>query len=328
MRTRRPLALLQYRSLIVLLLMFVAASLLHPLFLTPGNLGQVLLQNSIVGILAVGMTFVVLTGGIDLSVGSVMLCSGVITAGLLREGHVGPVVAMFACIGIGAFLGLLNGIMIAGLRLPPFIATLAMMVGAISVGQLYSGGSPIIIGDKMPPFFQAFDAVIFAPPTTQRTDPHAFPGIPVAGLIFLAAAVIAWIVLTRMRYGRYVYALGGNEEATRLSGVNTRMVEASVYIISGMLAGVAALIYTARLQSGQALYGLNLELDAIAAAVIGGASLMGGVGNIGGTFIGVLFVGFLINVMGLRNVDPYAQGGIRALAIILGVLIQTRKKGS
>jgi ribose/xylose/arabinose/galactoside ABC-type transport system permease subunit len=125
----------------------------------------------------------------------------------------------------------------------------------------------------------------------------------------------------------YVYAVGGNEEATRLSGINTRLVEGAVYVISGLLAGVAALIYTARLQSGQALYGTNLELDAIAAVVIGGASLMGGLGTIGGTIVGVLFVGILINVMQLQNVNPYMQGGIRALAIILGVLIQTRKKG-
>lgn len=306
--------------------MFFVAAGLSDRFLTPRNLVQVISQNSVVGILAVGMTFVILAAGIDLSVGSMMLFAGVVTAGILKSGQVAPGSAIVACLGIGALLGLTNGILVAGLRLPPFIATLAMQVGAISMGQLYSHGSPIIIGDKLPQSIQFFDLFLFAPPATQRTDPHAFPGIPISGVIFLLVAVGAWIVLTRTRYGRYVYALGGSPEATRLSGINIRVIEASVYVISGALAGIAALVYTARLQSGQALYGLNLELDAIAAAVIGGASLMGGVGTIGGTVIGVLFVGILINVMQLRNVDPYLQGGIRALAIVIGVLIQTKRK--
>lgn len=323
---RHSAAALPFRSLAVLALMFCVAAALSDRFLTPRNLVQVISQNSVVGILAVGMTFVILSAGIDLSVGSVMLCSGVVTAGVLKAANLGPGPAILVCLGIGGLLGLVNGVMVSGFRLPPFIATLSMMVGAISIGQLYSNGSPIIIGDKLPQSIQFFDAFLFAPPQTQRTDPHAFPGVPVSGVLFLLVAIGAWVVLTRTRYGRYVYALGGSPEATRLSGVNTRVIEASVYVISGVLAGIAALIYTARLQSGQALYGLNLELDAIAAAVIGGASLMGGVGTIGGTVIGVLFVGILINVMQLKNVDPYLQGGIRALAIVIGVLIQTKRK--
>jgi ribose transport system permease protein len=334
----RTIAVLnQFRSVLVLVAMFlVAAWLSHtrvapnvPMFstenpfLSPRNLVQVISQNAMIGILAVGSTFVILTAGIDLSVGSVMLCAGVVAAGLLKAGHVGVGVVILACVAVGAGLGLLNGLMVSKLRLPSFIATLAMMVGAISIGQYFSDGSPIIVGDKMPAAFQAFDAFLFAPAGDAR---GAFPGIPVSGLIFFGVALIAHIVLKKTRYGRYIYALGGGPEASRLSGINTRFIEASVYVIAGLLAGVAALIYTARLQSGQALYGTNLELDAIAAVVIGGASLFGGVGTIGGTIIGVLFVGILVNVMQLTNVNPYLQGGLRALAIILGVLIQTRRK--
>lgn len=315
------------RSVLVLLVMFVIAATLSDRFLTPRNLTQVISQNSISGILAIGMTFVILTAGIDLSVGSMMLCAGVVTAGLIRNHGLGTPEAAMACIAVGTAFGLLNGLLVTVLRLPPFIATLATMVGAVSIGQLYSGGSPIIIGNAMPEGFPIFDVFLFGPDVTRRVDPSAFPGIPVAGLLFLLMALIAHVVLTRTRYGRYVYALGGNPEAARLSGINTRLVEASVYVLSGALAGVAALIYTARLQSGQALYGQNYEMDAIAAAVIGGASLMGGVGGIGGTVVGVLFVGILINIMQLLNVDPYAQGAIRALAIVLGVLIQARRKG-
>jgi len=322
-QNRSGLNLSRYRSFIVLVLMFVVATILAEPFLSLRNLSQVISQYSIVGILAVGMTFVVLTGGIDLSVGSVMLCAGVITAGLLKAGHVSPLVAVLACVGIGATLGLINGLMVALLRLPPFIATLAMMVGAISIGQVYSEGSPIIVGDKMPALVSFFDTFLFAPENAGRGD---FPGIPVSGLLCVIVAVIAHVTLKYGRYGRHVYAVGGNPEAARLSGINTRMIEASVYLVSGTLAGIAALIYTARLQSGQALYGQNYEMDAIASAVIGGASLFGGIGTIGGTIIGVLFVGILINVMQLKNVDPYLQGGIRALAIILGVLLQTMKK--
>lgn len=315
------------RSVLVLVVMFVIAAMLSDRFLTPRNLTQVISQNSISGILAIGMTFVVLTAGIDLSVGSMMLCAGVVTAGLIRNHGFGTAEATLLCIGVGTAFGLMNGLFVTVLRLPPFIATLATMVGAVSIGQLYSGGSPIIIGNAMPDGFPFYDVFLFGPDVTQRVNPSAFPGIPVAGLLFLVVALIAHVVLTRTRYGRYVYAIGGNPEAARLSGINTRLVEASVYVLSGALAGVAALIYTARLQSGQALYGQNYEMDAIAAAVIGGASLMGGVGSIGGTVVGVLFVGILINVMQLLNVDPYAQGAIRALAIVMGVLIQVRRKG-
>lgn len=314
----------KYRSVLVLALMFITAAIISDPFLTPRNLVLVISQNSIIGILAVGMTFVILTGGIDLSVGSMLLCAGVITAGILKAANVGPAMAALACLGIGTLLGTMNGLLITRLRVPPFIATLATMVGAISIGQMYSQGSPIIVGDKMPAAFSMFDEFLWKPPMAQRSDPWVFPGVPVSGLLFIAVAVLAYIILTRTRYGRYVYALGGNREATRLSGINTKNIELSVYAISGLLAGVGALIYTARQQSGQALYGRNMEMDAIAAVVIGGASMFGGSGGIGGTIVGVLFVGILLNVMYLENVNPYMQGGIRALAILLGVLLQIR----
>jgi ribose transport system permease protein len=324
--SRRALAFLQYRSLIVLVMMFIAATLLSPVFLTPVNLSRLVSQNSIPAVLAVGVTFAILSGGIDLSVGSVMLCAGVVTAGLLRAEHVAPWIAALACVSIGSGLGLVNGILVAYLRLPAFIATLAMMVGAVSMGQLYSQGSPIIIGeDKMPGLVKILDSSIFAPPPGAHGN-GVFPGVPVSGIVFAFVAFAAWVLLARTRYGRYVYALGGNREATRLSGINVRLIEASVYVVSGTLAGVAALIYTARQSSGQAVYGGNYELNAIAAAVIGGASLMGGEGTIGGAIVGVLFVGMLNNLMQLRNQDSYQQGGILALAIILGVLIQIKRK--
>lgn len=324
--SRRLSTLLQHRSLIVLVLMFIAATRLSPVFLTPLNLARLVSQNSIPAVLAVGMTFAILSGGIDLSVGSVMLCAGVVTAGILRAENAAPWIAALTCISIGGGLGLVNGVMVAYLRLPPFIATLAMMVGAVSMGQLYSHGSPIIIGeDKMPGLVRVLDASIFTPPAGAHGS-GVFPGVPVSGIIFAGVAIAAWVLLSKTRYGRYVYALGGNREATRLSGINVRVIEASVYVVSGTLAGVAALIYTARQSSGQAVYGGNYELNAIAAAVIGGASLMGGEGTIGGAIVGVLFVGMLNNLMQLRNQDSYQQGGILALAIILGVLIQMKRK--
>lgn len=324
--SRRLSALLQHRSLIVLVMMFIAATILSPVFLTPLNLARLVSQNSIPAVLAVGMTFAILSGGIDLSVGSVMLCAGVVTAGLLKADHLAPSLVALTCISIGGGLGLVNGVLIAYLRLPPFIATLAMMVGAVSMGQLYSHGSPIIINeDRMPALIKVLDGSIFAPSRGAHGS-GVFPGVPVSGIVFAVVALLAWVLLARMRYGRYIYALGGNREASRLSGINVRLVEASTYVVSGTLAGVAALIYTARQSSGQAVYGGNYELNAIAAAVIGGASLMGGEGTIGGAIMGVMFVGMLNNLMQLRNQDSYQQGGILALAIVLGVLIQMKRK--
>ena len=280
--------------------------ILTPHFLTVSNLLNVLEQTSINAVIAVGMTFVILSGGIDLSVGSVLALAGVVMATLLQEGWaVLPAIAAGLAIGFG--FGAFNGIAIAWGRLPPFIATLGMMSIARGCALLFTEGRPVS------GFEQGFRSLATA----------RILGIPAPVVITAAVYLAARFVLSSTRFGRYVYAMGGNEEATRLSGVNVRLHKTLVYGVSGLTSAIAAVLLTARLNSAQPIAGIMYELDAIAATVIGGTSLSGGDGGVGGTLIGALIMGVLRNGLNLLGVSSFLQQVVIGLVIVFAVLLDT-----
>src|SRR2546426_372218 len=250
--------------------------ILTPHFMTVANALNVMEQTSINAIVAVGMTFVIISGGIDLSVGSLVALSGVVLASALKSGWPIPL-ALAAGLGVGAATGLLNGVVIAFGRLPPFIMTLGMMSVARGAALLVTDGRPV----------SGFSAGFRSLATGHLL------GVPAPIVFTLAIYAGAHLVLSRTRFGRYVYGIGGNEEATRLSGVPVRFHKTIVYGVSGLMSAVAALLLTARLNSAQPIAGINYELDAIAATVIGGTSLTGGEGSLCGTIVGALFIGVL-----------------------------------
>jgi ribose transport system permease protein len=278
--------------------------ILTPHFLTVSNLLNVLEQTSINAVIAVGMTFVILSGGIDLSVGSILALSGVVLATLLQAGWAPPL-AIAAGLAAGFGFGALNGVAIAWGRLPPFIATLGMMSIARGCALLFTEGRPVS------GFEQAFRSL-----ATDRVL-----GIPAPVLLTAVVYVAGRFVLSSTRFGRYVYAMGGNEEATRLSGVNVRLHKTLVYGVSGLTSAVAAVLLTARLNSAQPIAGMMYELDAIAAVVIGGTSLTGGEGGVGGTLIGALIMGVLRNGLNLLGVSSFLQQVVIGLVIVFAVLL-------
>ena len=301
----------QFGTLFGLIVLCAVMWALTPHFLTVSNLLNVAEQTAIIAIIAAGMTFVIITAGIDLSVGSVLAFSGVVLASLLQKG-VPLVPALAIGIGVGFFTGVLNGLLITIGRLPPFIATLGMMSVARGAALLYTGGRPIS------GFSDSFRYLATGKPL----------GIPMPVLAMLAIFFMAYFLLTKTKLGRYTYAIGGNEEATILSGVNVRLYKTLIYGICGGLAGLAATILTARLNSAQPIAGMNYELDAIAATVIGGTSLMGGEGHVFGTLIGALIIGVLRNGLTLLNISSFAQQIIIGLVIIVAVLLDMALKKS
>ena len=283
--------------------------ILTPYFLTVSNLLNVLEQTSINAIIAVGMTYVIISGGIDLSVGSLLALSGVVLATLLHQGYPIPV-AIAAALAVGACFGALSGIAITWGRLPPFIATLGMMSIARGCALLFTEGRPV----------SGFGAE-FRSIATAR-----IAGIPAPVFVTAAVYLVAHFVLSETKFGRYMYALGGNEEATRLSGVNVRLYKSAVYAVSGLTSAIAAVLLTARLNSAQPIAGIMYELDAIAAVVIGGTSLVGGEGSLGGTLIGALIMGVLRNGLNLLSVSSFMQQIVIGLVIVGAVLIDTTLK--
>jgi ribose transport system permease protein len=280
--------------------------ILTPHFLTISNLLNVLEQTSINAVIAVGMTFVILSAGIDLSVGSVLALAGVVMATLLHQDWpVSAAIAVGLLMGFG--FGALNGIAIAWGRLPPFIATLGMMSIARGCALLFTEGRPV----------SGFDE------SFRRLATARILGIPAPVVITAAVYLAARFVLSSTRFGRYVYAMGGNEEATRLSGVNVRLHKMLVYGVSGLTSGIAAVLLTARLNSAQPIAGIMYELDAIAAVVIGGTSLAGGEGGVGGTLIGALIMGVLRNGLNLLGVSSFLQQVVIGLVIVFAVLLDT-----
>ncbi len=293
-----------------LVVLGAALALLSPHFLTTSNLLNVLEQTAINAIIAAGMTFVIVSGGIDLSVGSLVALSGIVLALALQAGWPVPL-AMAAGLATGAACGLVNGVLVTFGRLPPFIATLGMMSVARGLALVLAEGRPI----------SGFDAGFRGLATGQVL------GLPMPAVVMILAFVVGHIVLTRTRFGRYVFAIGGNEEATRLSGVSVGFHKTLVYVVSGTASGLAAAVLTARLNSAQPIAGLMYELDAIAATVIGGTSLMGGEGSLGGTLVGALIMGVLRNGLNLLGVSSFVQQIVIGAVIIGAVLADTATRG-
>ncbi|CVI62863.1 MULTISPECIES: ABC transporter permease [Agrobacterium] len=299
---RSPLALPLAGLIVVSILMGLASDN----FFSVNNIMNVLRQVSVVGILAVGMTFVILTGGIDLSVGAVMALVGTLSAGLMVNTGLLPAIALPAGLFIGLGIGIFNGALVAWGRMPAIIVTLATMGMARGLGLIYSGGYPV---SGIPSWISWFGV-------------GRIGVVPVPVIIMVVIYAVAWVLLQRTAFGRHVYALGGNELAARLSGVKTQRVKLAVYGISGVTAAFAALILTGRLMSGQPNAGVGFELDAIAAVVLGGTAIAGGRGLILGTLIGAVLLGILNNGLNLMGINPYLQdvikGGIILLAIYIG----------
>jgi len=305
--------LIQQKSLIALVVMIIVVSFLNPHFFTTGNILNILRQTAVNAIMAVGMTLVILTAGIDLSVGSVLALCAAIRASLIAA-EMPVVVAVGAALGAGALLGAASGIIIAKGKVQAFIATLVSMTMVRGLTLVYTDGRPISTG-----FTDVADAF------SVIGTGYMF-GIPVPIWIMAVTFGVAWYLLNHTRLGRYIYALGGNESATRLSGINVDTIKITVYAIAGFLSALSGLIVTSRLSSAQPTAGYGYELDAIAAVVLGGTSLMGGKGTIMGTLLGALIIGFLNNALNLLDVSSYYQMIAKALVILLAVLVDTKSK--
>jgi ribose transport system permease protein len=305
--------LIEQKSLIALIFLIVVVSFLNPNFFTVDNILNILRQTSVNAIIAVGMTLVILTAGIDLSVGSVLALCGAFAASMIAL-EVPVLIAVPTALFAGAALGAISGIIIAKGKVQAFIATLVTMTLLRGVTMVYTDGRPISTG-----FTDTADAFSWF------GTGYAL-GIPVPVWLMVIVFAAAWYLLNHTRFGRYVYALGGNESATRLSGINVDRVKIGVYAICGMLAALAGIIVTSRLSSAQPTAGMGYELDAIAAVVLGGTSLMGGKGRIMGTLIGALIIGFLNNALNLLDVSSYYQMIAKAVVILLAVLVDNKNK--
>jgi ribose/xylose/arabinose/galactoside ABC-type transport system permease subunit len=297
-----------------LVLLVIGMSFLSPFFFTTNNLFNVGTQIAVIAILAFGQTFVIVSGGIDLSVGSVLGLSGIVFGWATAVAGQPLVVALALGLGAGAAAGLINGLLITLGNLPPFIATLAMLSAARGLALVISNGQPL---NPIPESVQ----------TLGGGDLFGFIPLPV--VLMLVMWALTMVVLRSSYPGRCVYAIGGNEEASRLSGINVFNQKLFIYTLSGFFAGVAGILFTARLASAQPQAGFTFELDAIAAVVIGGASLAGGVGTSSGTLIGALILGVLRNGLNLLNVSPFWQqvviGAVIALAVMTDTLRRRRK---
>ena len=306
----------RYAPAICLVLLMIVFAMLEPAFLTPLNLFNVMRQISIEGLIAIGMTFVILTAGIDLSVGSLLACAGLVAAMIAKgstassfslsggaaQGY-GWFTAMMAAVGVGLAGGALHGLAITRLKVPPFVVTLGGLSAWRGAALMISASGPI----------SGFDE------SYRWWGQGRLWQVPIPVIIVLVFAILAHIVLRYTRYGRTVYAVGGNREAARLSGVNVQRVLMSVYVIVGFFAGLAGFVLSARLNSSEAVAGVGYELTVIASVVIGGTSLFGGVGTIFGTVIGSILIGVLINGLVLMNVNSYVQQITIGLIVVLVV---------
>jgi inositol transport system permease protein len=310
----------KYGIFLVFIAMLIVASILSPAFLSPTNLINVVRQMSVVGLIALGVTGVIVSAGIDLSSGSVVGLSAVVAASLAQlpdyaaayyKGLNLPVfVAVLAACAVGALVGLLNGGLVAKTRIPPFIATLGTLTTIRGLAYLYTSGRPV----------------------SDLTDDYNFIGqgdflgIPVPILILVIMAIITHVLYSQTKFGKYIYAIGGNEQAARVSGINVSKYKMLMYVYAGLLSGLAGLVVSARIGSGQSGQGVGYELDAIAAAVIGGASLSaGGIGTVAGTIVGALIIGVLNNILDLTNVSAYWQQIVKGCIIVGAVIIDQLK---
>jgi len=297
----------EYRVSLIFIVLCIIAGMLSDAFFTVNNIMNVLRQVSIIAIIASGMTLVILIAGIDLSVGAVMAFSGAILAGVLTAGLSLPV-ALLAAIGVGLLFGIFNGFVVAKFGVPSFIATLSTMVIARGMTLVYTKGYPLVVSNE--PFRFIGSGRVF--------------GIPVPIIIMFVVFGLMYSMLKYTSFGRYIYAIGGNEETAVLAGINVKFIKVAVFGIAGMLSALSAVIYTSRLMSAQPTAGSGIELDAIAAVIIGGTSLAGGKGGVIGTLIGALIMGVLDNVLNLMNVSPFYQSIAKGLVILVAVLVDSK----
>jgi len=294
---------------LVLLMVFFASQ--SPIFLTERNLINILQQSSINACIAIGMTLVIISGGIDLSVGSVAAFTGVITADLMFNGT--PIaVAVAAGAALGVLCGVVNGLLISRARLQPFIVTLGTMSVYRALALIYTGGNPIL---SVPAAYRAF--------FTGSVGPFPMPVVVVAVM-----ALIVWVILRRTPLGEYILATGGNEEAANICGVPITLTKLAVYSLSGFLSTLAAMILIGRLGAAEPILGQSWELDAIASAAIGGASLMGGKGSIIGTLLGAIILGAMRNGLTLMNVQAFYQLLATGIIILLAMLVDRFTRGN
>ena len=311
----------KYGIVLILLGLFVLMSVLSPAFLKTRNLLNVVRQISVIGLIGLGSTCIIITGGTDLSSGSIIALAAVIAASLAQRagweaamypalaGKLPLIVPILAGLLVGVLCGFLNGWTVAKFRIPPFIVTLGMMTIARGFALLYSDGRPV----------------------SSLTDAYNFIGqgevlgIPFPIIVLAVMAVVTHIMLSNTKFGRYIYAIGGNEQAAKISGLNVGKILILVYTYAGLLAGLAGIVLSSRISSGQPGLGKGYELDAIASAIIGGTSFTGGVGTVWGTIVGALIIGILNNGLDLLNVSAYWQQIVKGLIIVVAIIIDERK---
>ncbi|SES92213.1 ABC transporter permease [Thorsellia anophelis] len=295
------------------LIICILLSFLSPYFMDWGNWTNILRQASINGILAIGMTYVILTGGIDLSVGSILACSGIVTGSLVTGNSDMSIPLAIACgIGVGTALGSINGLLISRFSVPPFVATLGMLSAARGLTKIYNDGKP-------------YSGFI---PEFKFIGQGHILNIPIPVIVLIIAIIVFGFILKYTIFGRYIYAVGGNIRSAKTSGIRTRTVIFSTYLISGALAGLAGVLLTARTTAAVPQAGESYELDAIAAVVIGGTSLKGGRGSLIGTVFGVLIISVINNGLDLMGVSSYYQQVVKGLIIVVAVLLDGTRKES
>lgn len=299
----------QLGPVLALVVLIIFVTILNPNFLQPTNLLNLLRQVSVNALIAFGMTFVIVTGGIDLSVGSTLALSGVLSAGLIANG-LPPLVGIAAGVIVGSLLGFFNGLLITKGKMAPFIATLATMTIYRGLALIYTGGNPIT------GFGGGF--------LYQFLGRGYLFGIPFPVIIMFLMFILFYFLLHKMTFGRKTFSVGGNERASFIAGIKTDRVKIWVYTISGFLASLAGLILVSRLNSAQPTAGTSYEMNAIAATVIGGTSLSGGKGRLTGTFVGALIIGTLSNGMNLLGVSSFYQQVVQGIVIIIAVLLDRR----
>lgn len=317
---RRRLIVQEYGIFLAFLLLVGILSVSNEFFLTPGNISNVLLQTSINGVLAIGMTFVILTRGIDLSVGSVVALAGMVSASFVTSsataGIAGAPYPMAVALAVGILVGVgcgaIVGVIVSRFSVPAFVATLGMLSAARGATLIYGGGKPV---PALTPEFRWIGT-------------GNILGIPMPVVLLATVFLVSWWVLTRTRFGRYIYAVGGNPHAAKTSGLNVSRIRFMVYVISGALSGLAGMILSARTGSALPQAGIAYELDAIAAVVIGGTSLSGGVGRVTGTLIGALIIGVMNNGLDLMGIQSYYQQVLKGALIVGAVMLdQKRNQG-
>lgn len=298
----------EFMMLIILLIMVAVLSLLSPAFLRLNNFINIFKQTAINGILAVGMGCVILTGGFDLSVGSIVGLSGVVAA-LLAQGNLPIIVPILCAVGIGGVAGLLNGTLVSYLGIPAFVVTLGTQNFIRGLAYLISGGKPVFGVDR------AYERI---------AGTNILGQVPLLVVYYLLIVVLVAFILQKTIYGRHIYTVGGNAEAARVSGINVKGIKLSVYMMAGLLAGVAGMLLTSRTVSGSPITGSGYELDAIAAVVIGGFSLNGGVGKWYGMLIGALVLSVLSNGLDIMGVASYYQYLIKGVIMVAAVYFDIR----